>query len=172
MNVGNLLVSEQAESLNYIISGYHRRISDATNWDTSLECLDRLSIPEVLFWSFIFRVHFTVSANITWLSSSIVYIHFALNFDLIFSFLLCFSRLSGALEDGAATMPDMFVSKYNKFVDGIFERINGILKKSYDPVNVQLNNEGAEVKSTTGHKKSHKKFVWPNNQQCTNLILF
>lgn len=55
-------------------------------------------------------------------------------------------------------MPDMFVSKYNKFVDGIFERINTILKKSYDPVNVQLNMEGAETKSTTtGHKKSNKK---------------
>lgn len=54
-------------------------------------------------------------------------------------------------------MPDMFVSKYNKFVDGIFERINTILKKSYDPVNVQLNMDGAEVKTTTGHKKSNKK---------------
>lgn len=54
-------------------------------------------------------------------------------------------------------MPDVFVSKYNKFVDGIFERINTILKKSYDPVNVQLNMEGAEVKTTTGQKKSNKK---------------
>lgn len=54
-------------------------------------------------------------------------------------------------------MPDMFVSKYNKFVDGIFARINTILKKSYDPVNVQLNMEGAEVKSSSGHKKSNKK---------------
>lgn len=55
-------------------------------------------------------------------------------------------------------MPDMFVTKYNKFVDGIFSRINTILKKSYDPVNVQLNMEGAEVKSATSNKK-HKKFV-------------
>lgn len=53
-------------------------------------------------------------------------------------------------------MPDVFVTKYNKFVDGIFSRINGILKKSYDPVNVQLNME-AEVKSATGNKKSNKK---------------
>lgn len=51
----------------------------------------------------------------------------------------------------------MFVSKYNKFVDGIFERINTILKKSYDPVNVQLNMEGAEVKAASGNKKSQKK---------------
>jgi hypothetical protein len=65
---------------------------------------------------------------------------------------------SGALnDDGSAPMPDVFVAKYNQFVDGIFERINGILKRSYDPVNVQLNMEGAETKSTTGHKKSHKK---------------
>lgn len=61
------------------------------------------------------------------------------------------------MEDGSAAMPDMFVTKYNKFVDGIFERINTILKKSYDPVNVQLNMEGAETKSTPGHKKSNKK---------------
>lgn len=53
-------------------------------------------------------------------------------------------------------MPDVFVSKYNTFVDGIFLRINTILKKSYDPVNVKLNMDGAEVKSTTGNKK-HKK---------------
>jgi c-di-GMP-related signal transduction protein len=64
---------------------------------------------------------------------------------------------TGALEDGSsAPMPDVFVSKYNKFVDGIFTRINTILKKSYDPVNVQLNME-AEVKSATGNKKSNKK---------------
>lgn len=67
------------------------------------------------------------------------------------------SLLIGALEDEPSTMPDMFVSKYNKFVDGIFERINTILKKSYDPVNVQLNMEGAEVKAASGHKKSNKK---------------
>lgn len=54
-------------------------------------------------------------------------------------------------------MPDVFVTKYNKFVDGIFTRINTILKKSYDPVNVQLNME-AEVKSVPGHKKSNKKW--------------
>lgn len=67
------------------------------------------------------------------------------------------SRLtsSGALDEKPTNMPDVFVTKYNKFVDGIFERINGILKKSYDPVNVQLNMDGAEVK--TGSKKSNKK---------------
>jgi len=64
------------------------------------------------------------------------------------------------LEDGSTTaMNEMAVDKYNSFVDGIFGRINTILKKSYDPVNVQLNMEGAEMKSTAGQKKkkSHKK---------------
>lgn len=51
-------------------------------------------------------------------------------------------------------MPDMFVDKYNKFVDGIFVKINTILKKSYDPVNVQLSMEGPETKAS---KKSNKK---------------
>ena len=64
--------------------------------------------------------------------------------------------LTGALEDGsaAAPMPDIFVGKYNKFVDGIFERINKILQKSYDPVNVQLNMDGADTKA---QKKAQKK---------------
>ena len=53
-------------------------------------------------------------------------------------------------------MPDMFVTKYNTFVDGIYDRINSILKKSYDPVNVKLSMEAAEVK-TSSNKKSQKK---------------
>lgn len=54
-------------------------------------------------------------------------------------------------------MNDMFVTKYNKFVDGIYERINSILKKNYDPVNVKLSMEAAELKTTTSNKKSNKK---------------
>lgn len=66
--------------------------------------------------------------------------------------------LTGALDDGStAQMPDVFIIKYNKFVDGIYERINSILKKNYDPVNVKLSMEAAEVKSTTGSKKTQKK---------------
>lgn len=67
--------------------------------------------------------------------------------------------LTGALDDGSNTqIPDVFVTKYNKFVDGIYERINSILKKNYDPVNVKLSMEtAAEVKSTTDTKKSQKK---------------
>lgn len=71
----------------------------------------------------------------------------------------CFALLqTGALEDGnTSQMPDMFVTKYNKFVDGIYERINSILKKNYDPVNVKLSMESAEVKSAVSNKKSQKK---------------
>lgn len=50
----------------------------------------------------------------------------------------------------------MFITKYNKFVDGIYERINDILKKNYDPVNVKLSMEAAELKTSSG-KKSQKK---------------
>lgn len=60
-------------------------------------------------------------------------------------------------ENAPETMNDMFVSKYNKFVDGIFTRINTILKKSYDPVNVQLSMDGAEVKSVAAKKSNKKK---------------
>jgi uncharacterized protein (DUF169 family) len=54
-------------------------------------------------------------------------------------------------------MSEMFVTKYNKFVDGIYERINGILKKNYDPVNVKLTMDSAEVKTASASKKSNKK---------------
>jgi hypothetical protein len=65
---------------------------------------------------------------------------------------------AGALDDGSSSqMPDMFVTKYNKFVDGIYERINTILKKNYDPVNVKLSMESAELKTATGSKKTQKK---------------
>lgn len=74
-------------------------------------------------------------------------LHLILN-NLMFAF-------TGALDEGNAQMSDMFVSKYNTFVDGIYDRINSILKKSYDPVNVKLSMEAAEVK--TSNKKSQKK---------------
>lgn len=68
----------------------------------------------------------------------------------------------GALDDGTTQqkqqVPDMFVTKYNSFVDGIYERINSILKKNYDPVNVKLSMESAELK-TTASKKTQKKYL-------------
>lgn len=41
------------------------------------------------------------------------------------------------MED-AAPVPPMLVTKYNRFVDSILGRINKILGRSYDPVNVHL----------------------------------
>jgi len=57
----------------------------------------------------------------------------------------------------------VLIYKYNRFVDGIFGRINKILKKSYDPVSVRLSPSGSakhNIKSPSkkhGHKSSSKK---------------
>lgn len=62
-------------------------------------------------------------------------------------------------EDGSSTaipIPDALVYKYNRYVDGIFDKINRILKRAYDPVNVRLSTAvsyKAPVKKT-GTKKS------------------
>lgn len=80
-----------------------------------------------------------------------------------------------------ANLPKEIIDKFNTVVDGIFSKINRVLKRSYDPVNVRLTtksktlpiNEGKLVnKGTTKthshnvdesqkHKKktSHKRFV-------------
>lgn len=50
-------------------------------------------------------------------------------------------------------MPDILINKYNRFVDGIFGRINKILQRSYDPVYVRL--VAADTKSKT-KKSSHQ----------------
>lgn len=138
---------------------YHKRISDATKWnlrDIIFQWAVVDSFSDVFL--FLFRVHFTVTTlYLKRLLFYRLYVNclFALNLNFIFSSHI--SLLTGALDDGSAAMPDVFVTKYNKFVDGIFERINGILKKSYDPVNVQLNMDGAEMKTPSGTKKSNKK---------------
>lgn len=56
-------------------------------------------------------------------------------------------------------VPDAQVYKFNRYVDGIFEKINRILKRSYDPVNVRLSTsvtlkQGGNKKQTTGTKKT------------------
>lgn len=48
--------------------------------------------------------------------------------------------------DEQPPVPYNLVQKYNRFVDGIYGRINKILKKSYDPVSVRLTTP--ESKST------------------------
>nr|CAD7267994.1 unnamed protein product [Timema shepardi] len=52
------------------------------------------------------------------------------------------------------TVPPVYIAKYNRFVDNILTRINRILRKNYDPVNVRLNPSGD---SKNNKKKNNKK---------------
>jgi hypothetical protein len=62
----------------------------------------------------------------------------------------------GALED-ENEVPDILINKYNHFIDGIFERINEHLKRSFDPVNVELNNNASSTKASSKSKNGGKK---------------
>lgn len=52
-------------------------------------------------------------------------------------------------------VPDALVYKYNRYCDRIYERIGGILKQSFDPVNVRLSTSitHKSVKKTSQKKK-------------------
>lgn len=52
-------------------------------------------------------------------------------------------------------VPSLYISKYNRFVDTILDRINKILRRSYDPVNVRLQN-ASDVKNNNTKKKNNK----------------
>lgn len=69
--------------------------------------------------------------------------------------------LIGALkEENAVPVPDILINKYNRFVDGIFGRINKILKRSYDPVSVRLSTSDTKTKKTkTTTSKTKKRSV-------------
>lgn len=59
-------------------------------------------------------------------------------------------------------IPQVYVSKYNRFVDTIINRINRILGKSYDPVRVKLPSSAASSASKTKNtnrtkSKKHQK---------------
>lgn len=58
------------------------------------------------------------------------------------------------------TVPDAQVYKFNRYVDGIFEKINRILKRSYDPVNVRLSTsvtlKQGNKKPASGSKKTKR----------------
>jgi methylglutaconyl-CoA hydratase len=41
-------------------------------------------------------------------------------------------------NNNPVTLPPSYITKYNRFVDNILGRINKILRKNYDPVNVRL----------------------------------
>lgn len=61
---------------------------------------------------------------------------------------------SGSLNE-ADMAPPAYIKKYNKFVDSILDRVNKILRRAYDPVNVRLQTVYEAKKSTT--KKNKKK---------------
>lgn len=51
-------------------------------------------------------------------------------------------------------VPDAQVYKFNRYVDGILDKINRILKRSYDPVNVRLS---TSITLKQGTKKANVK---------------
>lgn len=63
---------------------------------------------------------------------------------------------SEALPAGSASLPAAYITKYNKYIDTIFSRINKVLKKNYDPVNVRLQSASEAKKKPTASKTSTK----------------
>ncbi|KAF6198773.1 hypothetical protein GE061_006795 [Apolygus lucorum] len=61
----------------------------------------------------------------------------------------------GSLDE-ADIAPPAYITKYNKFVDSILDRVNKILRRSYDPVNVRLQT-GYEAKKNAPKKNKKKK---------------
>ncbi|KAF9424114.1 hypothetical protein HW555_000823 [Spodoptera exigua] len=68
-------------------------------------------------------------------------------------------NLTGALSDETTkkptTVPAIYIVKYNRFVDNILEKMNDILRTSYDPVSVKLQPIDAN-KKTSKPKKGNK----------------
>lgn len=52
-------------------------------------------------------------------------------------------------------VPPSFITKYNRFVDNILDRINKVLRTGYDPVNVRLHSVSKKDKKPA--KSSTKK---------------
>lgn len=63
---------------------------------------------------------------------------------------------TGALQTNAVAVPSSYIIKYNKYVDSIFSKINKVLKKNYDPVNVRLQTVTDQKKKPTSVKTSSK----------------
>lgn len=59
-------------------------------------------------------------------------------------------------EKKPTTVPAVYIVKYNRFVDNILEKMNDILRRSYDPVSVKLQPIDA-TKKTTKPKKNKTK---------------
>ncbi|KAJ4432764.1 hypothetical protein ANN_21403, partial [Periplaneta americana] len=63
-----------------------------------------------------------------------------------------------SLEAGSGSVvPPVYITKYNRFVDNIMERINRILRKNYDPVNVRLHNNNNNNSNNNNNNNNNKK---------------
>ncbi|XP_063240889.1 clumping factor A-like [Bacillus rossius redtenbacheri] len=65
------------------------------------------------------------------------------------------SRAMTAGKPGA--VPPVYISKYNRFVDNVLGRINRVLKKNYDPVNVRLHPPSDSKNNNKNSNKNKKK---------------
>lgn len=65
------------------------------------------------------------------------------------------------MQGGAVPVPSSYIAKYNNYVDTIFGRINKVLKKNYDPVNVRLQTAPAQKKPTAAKNSSKYKKKQP-----------
>lgn len=67
------------------------------------------------------------------------------------------------MANNPVTVPPSYIAKYNRFVDNILGRINKILRKNYDPVNVRLQtpteSNTDNKKKGTAHKTKNKNKV-------------
>ncbi|PNF16951.1 hypothetical protein B7P43_G03164 [Cryptotermes secundus] len=67
------------------------------------------------------------------------------------------AKRSRSLEASSGNaVPPIYITKYNRFVDSILERINRILRKNYDPVNVRLHNNSNKDKSNSKRNNKNK----------------
>lgn len=84
----------------------------------------------------------------------------------------CSDGCEGSLETSSDNaVPPIYITKYNRFVDSILERINRILRKNYDPVNVHLHNNNNKKNSNSKHnsnKKNKKRRRHPTASQNGN----
>lgn len=74
--------------------------------------------------------------------------------------------MDSAREPGRSAM---YISKYNRFVDKILDRVNKILRRSYDPVNVRLQNASDAKKTKTTTKSQKRKRPAMNKQADMDL---
>lgn len=85
------------------------------------------------------------------------YCYFGLSLKMYEFFIYC-DDCQGSLEANSGNaVPPVYITKYNRFVDNILERINKILRKNYEPVNVRLHNNNNNKKKNTNKNNNNKK---------------